>query len=118
MYLMNRCGGVIDLFPKDPVSALALLESCSDYIYDEGERYRAVGPEEARKLFEAQGISVLDIYAVCGWMDLLRIPQKLQESNKWDKDFFNQAAKMVLRLSKEPSVKGVSRHLVLYGKRV
>lgn len=117
MYLVNRCGGAIDLFPKDPASALALIESCSDHVYDEGERYRAVNPEEARKLFEAQGISVLDIYGVCGWMDLLRIPQELRESSKWDEDFFSQVTEMVLRLSKEPSVKGMSRHLVLYGER-
>jgi len=117
MYLVNRCGGAINLFPKDPVSALALLESCSDYIYDEGERYRAVNPEEARKVFEAQGITVLDIYAVCGWTELLRIPQKVRESRNWDKDFFSKVTKTVLRLSKEPSVMGMSRHLVLYGKR-
>lgn len=117
MYLVNRCGGAINLFPKDPASALGLIGSYSDYVYDEGERYKAVNPEEARKLFEAQGISVLDIYAVCGWMDLLRVPQELRESNKWDKDFFSQVTEMVLRLSKEPSVKGMSRHLVLYGER-
>lgn len=117
MYLVNRCGGAIDLFPKDPASALGLIESYSDYVYDEEERYRAVNPEEARKLFEAQGISVLDIYGVCGWMDLLRIPQELRESSKWDEDFFSQVTEMVLKLSKEPSVKGMSRHLVLYGER-
>ena len=117
MYLVNRCGGAIDLFPKDPALALALIESCSDPVYEEGERYRAVNPEEARKLFEAQGISVLDIYAVCGWLDLLRIPQELRESSKWDEDFFSQVTEMVLRLSKELSVKGMSRHLVLYGER-
>jgi len=117
MYLVNRCRGAIDLFPEDPVSALALIESCSDHVYDEEERFRAVNLEEARKSFEAQGISVLDIYAVCGWMDLLRIPQELRESRKWNEDFFNQVTEMVLRLSKELSVKGMSRHLVLYGER-
>jgi len=118
MYLVNRYGAALDLFPKDPASALGLIESYSDDVYDEGERYKVVNPEEARKFFEAQGITVLDIYAVCGWMDLLRIPQEVRESRKWDKDVFSRVTKMVLRLSKELSVKGMSRHLVLYGKRV
>jgi SAM-dependent methyltransferase len=117
VFLVNRCRGAIDLFSEDPGSALALIESRSDYLYDEGVRYRAVSPEEARKLFEAQGIRVLDIYAVCGWMDLLRIPQELRESSRWDEGFFSQVTEMVLRLSRQPSVKGLSRHLVLYGER-
>jgi ubiquinone/menaquinone biosynthesis C-methylase UbiE len=117
VFLVNRCRGAIDLFPEDPASALALFKSRSDYVYDEGERYRAVSPEEARELFEAQGIRVLDIYAVCGWMDLLRISQELRESSNWDEGFFSQVTEMALRLSREPSVKGMSRHLVLYGEK-
>ena len=78
VFLVNRGRGAIDLFSEDPGSALALIESRSDYVHDEGVRYRAVSPEEARKLFEARGIRVLGIYAVCGWMDLLRIPQELR----------------------------------------
>jgi hypothetical protein len=81
-------------------------------------RYRAVSPEEARTLFEAEGIRVLDIYAVGGWMEVLRIPQELRESSRWDERFFSQATEMVLRLSREPSVQGMSRHLVLYGEKM
>jgi len=118
IYLTNRCRGAIDLFPEDPASALALITSRSDYIYDDEEKYRAVSEEEARRLLETVGIRVLDIYAVCGWMDMLHIPQKVQESKKWDEGFFDHVTEMVLRLSKEPSVKGMSRHLVLYGEKI
>jgi len=118
VFLVNRCRAAIDLFSEDPGSALALIESRSDYLYDEGVRYRAVSPEEARKLFEAEGIRVLDIYALCGWMDVFGIPQELRESRKWDEGFFSQVTQMVLRLSREPSVKGMSRHLVLYGEKM
>lgn len=117
IYLTNRCRGAIDLFPEDPASALALITSRSDYIYDDEEKYRAVSEEEARKLLETMGIRVLNIYAVCGWMDVLRIPPEVQESKKWDEGFFGQVTEMMLRLSKEPSVKGMSRHLVLYGEK-
>jgi ubiquinone/menaquinone biosynthesis C-methylase UbiE len=117
MYLVNRCRGAIDLFAEDPALALALIKSRSDYVYDEKERYRAVSPEEARKLFEAEGIRLLDIYAVCGWMSVLAVPKEVQESRDWDQELFTQVTEMVLRLSKEPSVQGMSRHLVLYGER-
>ncbi len=117
MYLVNRCRAAIDLFSKDPASALELIESSLDEVQDDGERFRAVDPDKAKKLFEALGVTVLDIYAVCGWTDLLCIPQKLQDSRKWDKDVFVRITKMVMGLSKEPSVVGMSRHLVLYGER-
>ncbi len=101
-----------------PVSALALIKAGSDYIYDDEERYRAVIPEEARKMFEAEGIRIIDIYAICGWLDVLPIPKKIRESCSWDEKFFRQVTEMALRLSKEPSVKGMSRHLVLYGEKI
>jgi ubiquinone/menaquinone biosynthesis C-methylase UbiE len=116
-YLTNRCRGAIDLFPEDPASALALIKSRSDYTYDDEGKYRAVSVEEARKLLETMGIRVLDTYAVCGWMDVLRIPPEVLESKKWDEGFFGQVTEMVFRLSTEPSVKGMSRHLVLYGEK-
>ena len=118
IFLVNRCRGAIDRFPEDPAAALALLDLRADYVCDEAERYRAVGPEEAREFFAAQGVRVLEIYAVCGWMDLLRIPPDRRESSTWDEEFFHQVTAMVLRLSQEPSVKGMSRHLVLYGERI
>ncbi len=118
LFLVNRCRGALDLFPKDPAAALALVKSRLNYVYDGAERYRAVSPEEARELFAAQGISVLAIYAVCGWMDLLRVPPDIRESSRWDEAFFRQVTTMVLRLSQESSVQGMSRHLVLYGKKI
>jgi len=118
IFLMNRCRGAIDLFPEDPTSALTLIKSRSDYIYDDKEKHRAVSADEARKLFEAEGIRVIDIYAVCGWLDVLPIPEKVKESSNWDEKFFRLVTEIVLRLSKEPSAKGMSRHLVLYGERM
>jgi len=116
-YLTNRCRAAIDLFPEDPASALALITSHSDYVYDDEGKYRAVSVEEATELLETMGIRVFDIYAVCGWMDVLHIPPEVLESKKWNEGFFGQVTEMVLRLSKEPSVKGMSRHLVLYGEK-
>lgn len=118
IFLMNRCRGAIDLFPEDASSALALIKLRSDHIYHDEEKHRALSAEEARKLFEAEGIRVIDIYAVCGWMNVLPIPEKVIESCKWDEKFFSQVTEMLLRLSKEPSVSGMSRHLVLYGERI
>jgi ubiquinone/menaquinone biosynthesis C-methylase UbiE len=118
IFLTNRCRWAIDIFAEDPASALSLITSRSDYFYNNEGKYRAFSEEEARTLLETMGVRVLDIYAVCGWMDVLHISPRVIESKKWDKGFFSQVAKMVLRLSKEPSIKGMSRHLVLYGERI
>jgi ubiquinone/menaquinone biosynthesis C-methylase UbiE len=118
IFLMNRCGAAISKFREDPDSALALLRSESNVIYDDEEKHVAVSVEEARELFEKEGIAVNEIYAVCGMLDLLSIPEKVRESRNWDAKFFRQVTEMLLRLSKEPSVKGLSRHLVLYGERI
>ena len=118
IFLVNRCRGAIDLFPEDSTAALALIKSRSHYTYHHGEKYKVANEEEAKKLFESEGIRVLDIYAVCGWMDVLRIPEKVLNSRDWDEEFFKQTTEMVLKLSREPSVKGMSRHLVLYGKKM
>ena len=117
-FLVNKWGAAIDDFYNDPDSALALIESAPSYVNDDGGRRRAVSAEEARELFEAEGIRVIDVYAVCHWLDMLPIPKEVLESTSWDEKFFAQATEMVLRLGKEPSVSGVSRHLVLYGERV
>jgi len=118
VYLVNRCRASIDLFPEDPTLALSLLKSRPDHIYHHKEKHRVVSEEEARKLFEAEGIRVLDTYAICGWMDVLHIPEKVLNSRRWEEKFFRQTTEMVLKLCKEPSVKGMSRHLVLYGEKV
>ena len=78
----------------------------------------AVNVEEAREFFEKKGIKVIEVYAVCGMFDLLSIPKETRESRSWDEKFFRQMTEVLLRLSKEPSAKGLSRHLVLYGERI
>jgi ubiquinone/menaquinone biosynthesis C-methylase UbiE len=118
IFLMNKCGNAIDKFPEDPESALAMLKSEPSYFYDEEHKYMAVTPEEAKKLFEKEGIKVTEIYAVCGMLHLLSIPNKVLKSRKWDEKLFKQTTEMLLTLSKEPSTKGFSRHLVLYGQRI
>jgi ubiquinone/menaquinone biosynthesis C-methylase UbiE len=117
IFLFNRCGVAINKFPENPESALDLLKSKPGYFYDEEEKHVAVTPEEAREHFKRQGIKVLGIYAVCGMLQLLDIPKKVQESHKWDEKLFKQTTEMLLRLSKEPSAQGFSRHLVLYGEK-
>ena len=118
IFLMNRCRRAIDLFSEDPESTLSLIESNSDYVYNKEEKHRAVDPEEAKKLFEVAGIRVGNIYAVCGWMNVLPIPKEVLESKNWDENFFSKVTEIVLRLSNEPSVKGMARHLVLYGEKI
>jgi len=118
IFLVNRCGSAIHRFGEDPEAALTLLRSKSSYVYDEGEKYLSVSAEEAEEFFRKEGIRVLDVYAVCSMLDWLSIPQEIQESCSWDAKFFEQVTEMLLRLSKEPSVKGLSRHLVLYGEKM
>jgi ubiquinone/menaquinone biosynthesis C-methylase UbiE len=118
MFLINKYGAAIRKFHEDPGSALALVKSKSSYTYDEEEKYKVVNVEEARELFEKEGVKVIEIHAVCGMLDTLSIPKKIQESRSWDEKFFNQATQMLLRLSKEPSVKGLSKHLVFYGEKI
>jgi ubiquinone/menaquinone biosynthesis C-methylase UbiE len=117
VFLLNKFS-VVDDFYKDPDSTLASVKSTPCFMSHHGRRIRAVTPEEARNFLEAKGIRVLDMYGVCGWTDVLGIPEKVQDSRDWDEEFFKQTTEMVLELSKEPSVKGMSRHLVLYGEKM
>jgi ubiquinone/menaquinone biosynthesis C-methylase UbiE len=116
-FLINKCGAAISEFREDPDSALAILKSESNYVCHHEEKHMAVNVEEAREFFEKEGIKVIEVYAVCGMFDLLSIPKETQESHSWDEKFFRQMTEILLRLSKEPSAKGLSRHLVLYGER-
>jgi ubiquinone/menaquinone biosynthesis C-methylase UbiE len=118
IFLVNKYGVTIRKFWEDPDSALAMLRSKSSYVYDEEEKYMAVSMEEAREFFENEGIKIIEIYAVCGMLDFLSIPEKIQKSRSWNEIFFRQVTEIVLRLSKETSVKGLSKHLVLYGERI
>jgi ubiquinone/menaquinone biosynthesis C-methylase UbiE len=117
VYLMNKCGVAISEFHENPDSSLALLKSRPNHVFHHGEKTLAVDVDEARELFEKAGIRVIETYAVCGMFDLLSIPKKVQESRSWDEKFFKQVTEMLLRLSNEPSAKGFSRHLALYGER-
>lgn len=117
LYLVNRCRAAIDLFAENPALALELIKSRSDYLIHHEEKGRVSSEEEGRKLLETEGIRVLGVYAVCGWMDVLHIPEEVQNSHDWEELFFMQTAEMASRLSREPSVKGMSRHLVLYGEK-
>jgi len=118
IFLMNKCGAAISMFREDPDSALALLRSEPSYVYHDKEKHMAVSVEEARELFVKEGVKVVEIYAVCGMLEFLSIPKKVRESCNWDEKFFRQVTEMLLRLSKKSSVKGLSRHLVLYGERI
>lgn len=118
IFLMNKYGAAISNFVEDPDSALATPKTKPSYIYDEKEKHMAVTAEEARKLFEKQRIKILEIYAVCGIPKLLSIPEKILESRSWNQKFFKQTTEILLKLSKEPSVKGLSRHLVVYGQKI
>jgi len=118
IFLTNRCSAAVTKFREDPDSALALLRLESDYVSHGEHKHLTIGVKEARELFEKEGISVTEIYAVCGMLRLLSIPEETQESRDWDERYFKQVTEMLLRLSKEPSFKGMSRHLVLYGERI
>jgi hypothetical protein len=50
-------------------------------------------------------------------LKLLSIPEETLKSRSWDKRYFRQVTQMLLRLCKEPTTKGFSRHLVLYGEK-
>ena len=118
IFLVNKWAAVINSFYKKPDKMLSSIESIPSYLEDQEGRYIVLSPEEAKNWFEVQGVNVIDIYGVCGWTDVLHIPKKVLESHSWDEKFFNQTLKMVLKLSKEPSIKGLSRHLVLYGEKL
>ena len=118
IFLVNKHGVAIRKFREDAASALALLRLKLSYVYDEGKKYKAVSVEETRELFEKERVKVIEIYAVCGMLDALSIPKEIQESRSWDRKYFDQVTEVLLRLSKEPSVKGLSKHLVVYGEKM
>jgi ubiquinone/menaquinone biosynthesis C-methylase UbiE len=117
IFLYNKWATAISDFYENPESTLGLIESSPGYRESEAGRQRFVGVEEAREFFETEGVRVIDMYAVCHWLDVLRMPEEILKSRNWDEDFFQQTTAMVLRLAKEPSVMGISRHLVVYGEK-
>jgi ubiquinone/menaquinone biosynthesis C-methylase UbiE len=118
IFLVNKYGAAISKFNDDPDSAITLLKSKTSFIEDEEEKHLAISPEESEEYFKKQGIKVLGIYAVCGMQEFLSIPEEILKSKSWDGKFFKQTTEMLLRLSKESSVKGITRHLVLYGEKI
>jgi len=117
LFVMNRCSTAISAFHGHPDFALNVLTSKSHYVSHGGEKHRVVGTMEARERLEAEGVTIIDMFAVCGWLDVIRIPEEIRNSHTWDERYFNKVTEMVLRLSKEPAVMGMSRHLVLYGEK-
>jgi ubiquinone/menaquinone biosynthesis C-methylase UbiE len=118
IFPVNKWGAAVNDFYENLDSTLSLIESSPSYLEDEHGKYWAVSPEEAIEFVEAAGIRVIDIYGAWGWMDLLRIPKEVHKSRDWNDAFFQQTIKLVLTLSKEPSVIGITRHLVIYGEKM
>lgn len=118
IFLINKYSAALSAFRRDPDSALALLKSEIKHISHHEEKHMVIGVERARELFEKEGIKVFEIYAVCGMLQFLSIPEEVRDSRTWDKKFFRQVTETLLLLSKESSVKGLSRHLVVYGKKI
>jgi hypothetical protein len=117
MYLVNRMAAAIERFRDDPKSALDMLSLPPGHLEEYGERHWFVTPGEVAAFFAAKGVRVLHLYAVCGWLDVLGISQTIAESRSWDEQLFNQTTQVVLGLTMEPSVRGLSRHLLLYGEK-
>lgn len=118
IYLNNKWGIAINKFYENPKTTLGLIDCVPNYLEEQKKKYKAFSPKEAKNLFEVNGIKVLNIYGVCHWAKILNIPEEIQEAQKWDTDFFFQTANMVLKMSNEPSVKGMFRHLLVYGKKL
>jgi ubiquinone/menaquinone biosynthesis C-methylase UbiE len=116
--LVNRHRAAIDLFPDNPKQALDLLSSRSDYVSYHEEKHRVVDEEEANRLLTAEGIKILEMYSLYGWMEMLGIPEKILQSNEWDEQYFQYLVKLVTKMSREPSLRGLSRHLTVFGERV
>ncbi len=118
MFLINKFGSAIGKFRQEPDSALALLRSKPNYVQHDESKHLVTSVGEAKEFFKKHGIKVLEIYAVCGMFELLSIPEETLKSLSWDEKYFHQVTQMLLRLCKEPTTKGFSRHLVLYGEKI
>jgi len=117
IFLVNKWRAAIDKFYEDPDSALTMLKPTASYVRN-AQGYGGVSVEETRRLCEAEGIRVMDVHAVCGWLDVVPIPQEILKCRDWDEELFERTTRMVLKLTEEPSVSGMTRHLVMYGERM
>lgn len=118
IFLANKWGSVISKYDRNPDEALALIDSSDGYFEDKDGRHRYCSPDDAQALFEARGIEVIKIYGVCGWADVLGMSEDLQNSHQWDEGLFEKTIRIILNLCEEPSVMGLTRHLVVYGKKL
>jgi len=78
---------------------------------------KIASPAEAERAFEGAGLEPLGTYGVCGWSEVLQLPEPIRESREWDPDLFARMVDMVLLLSREPAAQGKTRHLVVYGRK-
>ena len=115
--ISNRLGTAISKFREDPEHALGLLTSKLNYDYYEDEKYRVVSEEETRELLEKEGIKIIGIYTYDIW-ESLSIPENVLESCDWDEQSFRQTTEIMLKLAEEPSIRGISRHMIIYGEKI
>jgi ubiquinone/menaquinone biosynthesis C-methylase UbiE len=117
MCLSNRFGTAVSGFCEKPRHALGLLTMKKDHDCGEKDKYGVVSECEARKLMEKAGFGIIKIYA-CDLWNSLAIPKNILESRNWNNDLFNQTVEIILRLSQEPSIRGISRRWIVYGRRL
>jgi ubiquinone/menaquinone biosynthesis C-methylase UbiE len=119
MYLQNICQAAIRLFSENPDAALTLLKSPSKFHNTEKYRFdRAIRIEDAAQLFESEGIRILDVYDTAGGLLQYLLTKEALESRQWDEGYFRQVTEMVLRLNQEPSIKGMSKWIMIYGEKI
>ncbi len=117
IFFLNRWGEAVRSFRRSPLAVLSSVRSKPSHRGHKMGESTTVDRDTARQLLEMQAVRVIDIYSVCGWMDVLGVPKELRTSRKWDEAAFREMSEMVLLLSREPSLSGMSRHFVVYGEK-
>jgi ubiquinone/menaquinone biosynthesis C-methylase UbiE len=118
MFFNNKWSMAMEKFYESRSVVLDALKTKPTFLEDKEGKYQIVDPTEAESILESLGIDNLGIYGVYGWLTHLGFPDKILESTAWDKELFDQTSEMVLKMSQEPSVLGLARHLVAYGKKI
>jgi ubiquinone/menaquinone biosynthesis C-methylase UbiE len=117
MRLANRTGVAIGKFNKDPDLAISMLHEQVVHENHEYGKCLVVNLAEARKLIQAEGIGILNIFGPSLWKSL-SFPEDILVSQNWEKKLFDQTAEVVLRLARDPSVTGLSKYLLVYGEKI
>ena len=91
-----------------------MTDSSPPSIDDDWGKHQFVSAEEVVKFFEESGISVLDIHAHCRLLNILRIPEEIQDSSDWEENLSNRTVEMLVRMRQEPSLRGLAGHFVVY----